>query len=345
MKRPIFFYLKSILIFSLAFVLTACKSGSGFSMLLSNDTTSDAASGIKLEGLQDKTAGIAYDSTIYTTSPRKLASGTLYSEVPPVKKPAPERRVKKNVYLGKKNIGGMSEIELAKMLKRIASKYDIAVRDASFDKKSWKVKKERTGVRLNVGKIMQSALSARPGTKLKYTYIKTKPKVKAEQLETNVRMIAKYTTPILDRSRSRVKNIRLVSSKLDKKIIMPGEEFSFNKITGRKTRKQGYENATIIVNTPKGPKHKKAPGGGVCQVSTTLYNAVLKCGLKVTERHEHSDDVHYVPDGKDATVTFNGADFRFVNNRKYPIMIRVYIGKRIVQVRIYENSGLSNGLS
>jgi vancomycin resistance protein YoaR len=78
----------------------------------------------------------------------------------------------------------------------------------------------------------------------------------------------------------------------------------------------------------------------VCQVSTTLYNAVLQCGLKVTERHEHSDDVYYVPDGKDATVTYGGADFKFVNTRRSPVMIRVSVGRKALTVQIYENAAI-----
>lgn len=252
----------------------------------------------------------------------------------------PVRIVAKNVYLGKENIGGTSEIELIAKLEKIAAKNDIMMRDAYYDAKTWVLKKERVGIMLDISKVKNAALSADSGKKIKYAYVNIKPHIKEAQLKGKVKQISKFTTPILDRSKSRVKNIRLAAKKIDYKIILPNEEFSFNLTTGSKTKKKGYEDATVIVNTPKGPKHKKAPGGGVCQLSTTLYNAVLKCHMKVTERHEHSDDVHYVPDGKDATVSYNGADFKFINNRKNPIMLRVYVGKRTVRVMILENSGL-----
>lgn len=254
----------------------------------------------------------------------------------------PAGTVAEGVYLGRENIGGISETELAARLQEIASKNDIAVTEAHFDAKTWAIVKEKAGKKLDIDKTKNAVLSASSGERINYSYVNVKPKVTAVQLNGKVKLIAKFTTRLLDRSKSRVKNIRLAAKKLDYKIILPGKEFSFNRTTGSKSKKLGYEDATVIVNTPKGPKHEKAPGGGVCQLSTTVYNAVLKCGLKVTERHEHSDDVHYVAKGKDATVTYNGADLKFVNNRKNPIMLRVYVGKKTVRVDILENGNLND---
>lgn len=250
----------------------------------------------------------------------------------------PERVVAENVRLGRDDIGGMSENQLRLKLQSVAVKTNVAAINASYNAKTWAVRKEKAGKRLNTNKMIEAAMAADAGQKIQYSYSPVYPKITQVQLRKNIRMIAKFKTPFLDRSKPRIRNIRRVSAKLDRKIVMPGQVFSFNKATGSKSKKAGYENATVIVRTPMGPKHKKAPGGGVCQVSTTLYNAVLKCGLKVTERHEHSDDVYYVPDGKDATVMYGGADFKFVNNRSFPVMIRVYVGRTSLQVRVYENS-------
>ena len=246
------------------------------------------------------------------------------------------KTVANGVYLGKEKIGGISEALLDSRLEYIASKTNFDVVDAHFNDKTWNITKEKNGKVLNIESIKRAALSAKPGEYIKISYIIVKPKVTAAQLKGNIRLIAKFSTRILDRSKSRVSNICLAAKKLDYTIILPGEEFSFNNTTGSKSKKMGYKDATIIVKTPKGPEHRKAPGGGVCQLSTTLYNAVLKCGLKVTERHEHSDEVHYVPKGKDATVTYNGPDFKFINNRSNPIMIRVYVGKKTVSIYILE---------
>lgn len=249
--------------------------------------------------------------------------------------------VAKDVYLGKENIGGMSETELVAKLEQIAAKTNVTAAEAYYDAKTWSIKKEKAGVILDVEKMGKAALSAASGQKLEKIYINVKPNITSKQLAGKVKLIAKFSTPLLDRSKSRIKNIRIAAKKIDRKIILPGSEFSFNDTTGGRSKKLGYEDATTIVNTPEGPKHVKAPGGGVCQLSTTIYNAALKCSLKVTERHEHSDDVHYVPDGKDATVSYNWADLKFINNRNYPIMLRVYVGKRTVSINILENSGLN----
>jgi vancomycin resistance protein YoaR len=248
------------------------------------------------------------------------------------------RSVAENVRLGKENIGGMTEAELLSKLKEISLKTDIAAIDAGYDVKTWKMKDSKSGKKLDTDMILKAAFSAKKGQVIQYSYSPVKPQIDSKQLKGKIKLIGQFSTPFLDRSKSRIKNIRITSAKLDGKIIQPGREFSFNASTGSKSKKYGYENATVIVKTPKGPKHKKAPGGGVCQISTTLYNAVMKSGLKVTERHEHSDDVHYVPDGKDATVTYGGPDFRFVNNRSNPIMLRITVHKRSLQVKIYENS-------
>jgi vancomycin resistance protein YoaR len=253
---------------------------------------------------------------------------------------APEKKTAKNVWLGWENIGGLSERELAKKLSAIAAKTDKAAVNAAYNTKTWAVKKEKPGKRLDVEKMLRTALTAGPGTRISRFYLPVPPEVTAEQLKKQIRPIAEYTTPFLDRSRSRIHNIRRTALKLDKTIVPPGREFSFNDTTGSKSLRNGYKKATVIVRTPKGPVHKKAPGGGVCQVSTTLYNAVLQCGLKVTERHEHSDDVYYVPDGKDATVTYGGADFKFVNTRRSPVMIRVSVGRKALTVQIYENAAI-----
>lgn len=348
----LFFYLVFLTLLILVVVLSGCGPGTenieqNFSNQLVEATLPADTSGnmphinsgtIPGYDIQSKTIPQSNDIRSNTNNIEKPSMDSERSQVNNYL--SSTKKVAKNVYLGKENIGGMSEIELAAKLKKIADKTDVTVREAQYDSKTWTLRKERAGIKLNIDKIMNAAFSADSGKKIKYSYVNIKPHIKAAQIKADVKLIGKCTTPILDRSRSRVKNIRLAANKIDYKVIMPGEEFSFNNSTGSKTKKKGYENATVIVRTPIGPKHKKAPGGGVCQLSTTLYNAVQKSQLKVTERHPHSDEVHYVPEGKDATVSYNGVDFRFVNNRSKPIMLRFYIGRRTVTVKILENSGI-----
>lgn len=130
--------------------------------------------------------------------------------------------------------------------------------------------------------------------------------------------ISTYTTQIYDKDKNRVYNIKLACKKLDGHIVKAGEEFSFNDKMGAMGKADGYKKATGFDS--KGNKIKMY-GGGICQISSTLYNAVMLAKLEVTERHAHSRRVYYVPKNKDATVFSGGPDFKFKNISDANIMI------------------------
>ncbi len=134
-------------------------------------------------------------------------------------------------------------------------------------------------------------------------------------------LLGRYVTEFDSQKSARGKNIMIASKRIDGIVVNPGEEFSFNEAVGPTNKKNGFKEARIFV---KG-KESKGFGGGVCQVSSTLYNAVDAVGLEVTERHEHSKDVQYVPDGRDASTSYGGVDFKFVNNKDFPIIISSYV--------------------
>lgn len=112
-------------------------------------------------------------------------------------------------------------------------------------------------------------------------------------------------------------NIRLAAKAIDGTVIFPGEEFSFNEVVGPRTPNRGYAIAHVFI----AGQVRDGYGGGVCQVSTTLYDAALLANLKVTERHNHMFTVGYVPLGMDAAVSYGHADLKFQNNTDYPIRI------------------------
>lgn len=130
--------------------------------------------------------------------------------------------------------------------------------------------------------------------------------------------IATYTTNIYDTDKNRIYNIKHACETLDGHIVSSGEEFSFNNTMGTMGEAEGYKKATGFDSNGK---KVKMYGGGICQISSTLYNAVLIAELKVTERHAHSRRVYYVPKGKDATVYSGGPDLKFVNTTSSNIMI------------------------
>jgi len=129
---------------------------------------------------------------------------------------------------------------------------------------------------------------------------------------------ARFITDYSKSTAERKHNILLASKFIDKTLLCVGEEFSFNHVVGRRTENRGFKSAKIIVNG----EFVDGVGGGVCQVSTTLYNAVILAGLCVLEYHPHSLQVGYVPPSRDAMVNSSGADLRFVNNTDSPLFLR-----------------------
>lgn len=145
--------------------------------------------------------------------------------------------------------------------------------------------------------------------------------------------IANFSTTIKSKGAGRLNNIRITCSKINGQIVDSMQEFSFEQIIGKSTPEEGYQKADIFVNK----QIVQAYGGGNCQVSSTLYNAVLQVAeLSVTERHPHGRKVNYVPEGKDAAVSYGTLDFKFVNNLDSKIKIYATSDDNTVNVRIVE---------
>lgn len=122
--------------------------------------------------------------------------------------------------------------------------------------------------------------------------------------------LGSYSSPLKAKASGRLNNIRITCSRLNGTIVSNGETFSFCNTLGPSTAEKGYQEADVIING----ETEQALGGGNCQVSSTLYNVVLAVnGLEVVERHEHGKDVTYVPEGKDAAVSYGSMDFKFSN--------------------------------
>lgn len=144
-------------------------------------------------------------------------------------------------------------------------------------------------------------------------------------------VLASYDTNYSSSNWNRSHNIEKASEKINGLVMMPGDEFSFNGVVGQRTAATGFAIAGVYVNGQVSNDY----GGGICQVSSTLYNAVLRANLEVTERHNHQFKVAYCPIGTDATVSWGWPDFKFKNNRNYPIKLVVYNEGKNVYVSIY----------
>jgi len=161
-----------------------------------------------------------------------------------------------------------------------------------------------------------------------------KPRITARELQRIDTVLASYTTRFVRSKKDRSHNLNVASSRVNKTILLPGEEFSYNKVVGERTLSTGFRNAIIFV---KG-QMEEGVGGGICQVSSTLYNAVLLAGLDITERHHHSRTVVYVPAGRDATVAYGSRDLRFKNSCSSPIYITETITGSRLRAAIYGSS-------
>ncbi len=148
-------------------------------------------------------------------------------------------------------------------------------------------------------------------------------------------LISAYTTTTTSDGK-RNTNIQLSAEAISGKTVLPGEIFSFNAATGERTAAKGYQEAPAI----SGGQSKDEVGGGVCQTSSTLFNAVARADLEIIERNPHAWPSHYIEKGFDATVNWPGLDFKFKNNTEWPVFIIAGYSKRKVTVNIY---GMSLG--
>lgn len=146
------------------------------------------------------------------------------------------------------------------------------------------------------------------------------------------------TTLTSKSSANSVKNVQNAFKKIDGKIIKPGETFSYLRTIGPITEKNGFIESGVISNG----QYSKGIGGGICQGSTTLHNAVIKAGLKVVERRNHSLPSKYVNKGLDAMVT-GDLDYKFKNTSKYSVKIRAYVSGGQVVVRLESTGDTTNG--
>ena len=142
----------------------------------------------------------------------------------------------------------------------------------------------------------------------------------AKQQQYQEETITTFSTKIYSKDQARQTNIQITCNTLNDTIVKNGETFSFCNTVGKATTAKGYQKADVY---DRNGNKQKGLGGGNCQISSTLYNAVLNVsGLTVTERHEHSNNVPYVPKGKDAAVAYGSYDFKFRNDTQNDIKIK-----------------------
>ncbi len=180
-----------------------------------------------------------------------------------------------------------------------------------------------------VEQIVQSASS----DEIKLPILTSMPHIRTSDLGEIKEVMSEFSTSY-NQNGNRGTNIEVACSKINGTVLKPGDIFSYNKVVGPRESENGFKLAPVIVHGRLEP----GLGGGVCQTSTTLYNAVLLSGLKVMRRSHHAFPVHYVPAGRDATVAYGAIDFRFANDLPSPIAIYASSSGGKVNMKIYGKS-------
>ncbi len=144
-------------------------------------------------------------------------------------------------------------------------------------------------------------------------------------------LLAEFSTNYNPGAKDRTTNLKLASNKINNTVVLPGETFSYNKVVGKRTTAAGYKEAPSYA----GGKVVNDIGGGICQITSTLYNAVVFANLDIVSRSNHQFVPSYVKAGRDATVVYGAIDFKFKNTRKYPIKIKSTVSGGVARVQIY----------
>lgn len=228
---------------------------------------------------------------------------------------------------------------LDKLMARVASKVETSPINASLDA-SGRIVREKSGTKLErtaFKRLFYGYMLEGEPTRIEVPLRRIYPRVDSEILSAiKVRYIGQYVTYFNSRNANRSANIALAAKALNNQVVFPGERFSFNQSVGKRTKEKGYQRAPVIV---RGELYEDI-GGGICQVSSTLFNAVDRAGLTIVERYSHSRSVRYVPPGRDATVSWYGPDFVFENPYDQPILIRTFVSPGAVQVLICSSDHL-----
>jgi vancomycin resistance protein YoaR len=212
--------------------------------------------------------------------------------------------------------------------------------DAKIDE-SGRIIPERAGVELNKNKFEEEFYSFfhnQNRSTIELPVRSIYPRVDSELLA-NIRTkpIGHYVTYFNSRNEERSHNIRLASEAINNHVVFPGETFSFNETVGMRTKEKGYLPAPIIVRG----ELSEGIGGGICQVSSTLFNAADRSGLQIVKRYSHSKRVPYVPPGRDATVSWYGPDFSFKNLYNQPVLIKAQVNGGIMAVMMFSSDDIN----
>ncbi|MDR3540803.1 MAG: VanW family protein [Desulfosporosinus sp.] len=231
------------------------------------------------------------------------------------------------------------EQKLKDSLNQTLAGFSSPATDASFDitdQNTMNIHSEHAGTAIDIESLISQIKGIniyKPVSELKVGLKEQLPSITAAQLESQkiTGLLASYTTHFDPSQSARTENVRIAAKALDMAIVKPGDTLSFNKIVGERTVEGGYKDAYIIVDD------QFVPGlaGGICQVSSTLYNTGLYADLAVSQRSNHDLAISYVPLGQDATVAYPDLDLKFKNNSGGYLLVRTSTTSNTVTIDLY----------
>lgn len=245
-------------------------------------------------------------------------------------------RLKNNPYKIPLNFVADTSI-VEKEVKKIAKDINIEPKDAKISRIGGKfvIAKEESGLAVDEAKLIQLInAQVKPEGEIEKINVPVnvvEAKIKSEALSNITTKISSFTTSFKPSDVNRTGNIKIAASSITGTVVMPGEIFSMNKTLGPRTASKGYKEAPVIING------RLEPGlaGGICQVTTTVYNAALLGNFEIVKRRAHGLAVAYVAPGRDATISGDVIDFQFKNNYNNPIFIEAVVGASTITVNIY----------
>ncbi|MBM7623463.1 VanW family protein [Sporohalobacter salinus] len=219
--------------------------------------------------------------------------------------------------------------EVYKLVRKDAVENRIWSKNARIDGETGRIIAERKGEIIDVESTVNKIMTAEAESRIESEVYQIHPYPTIQDLKKVTEVMGKYKT-VISGNRKRVKNIKLATKSINNYILYSDKIFSFNQVVGPRTKKRGYKKGPVLYNGTAG----SGIGGGVCQVSSTLYNAVQKANLQIIERYPHSSSVGYVPEGQDAAVAWNLLDFKFHNQYSFPLIIKGSIHGRVLIIKI-----------
>lgn len=219
------------------------------------------------------------------------------------------------------------EIDIEKIYKEVYKE----AKNAYYIKEPFQVFAHENGISFDIEKAKK--ILEEDKEKYEIDLIITEPEIKTDEIGTEAfpDLLSSYTTKYDEGNVTRSINLKLAAKNINGKVIMPNEVFSYNETVGERTTERGFRAAAGF----QGGKVVQMIGGGICQVSSTLYNSVIYANLGITERHNHMFAVSYVDIGTDATVVYGSLDFKFKNTRQYPIMIKTSAQNGKLKIEIF----------